>query len=397
MHVGVFLGELRPELGGGYTFVTDVLEGFLGIADRSNHRFSLFCQPAVADRLLSRGLPANVRVVRLASRGRVGRAVATLKHVLPVFGLLWRRPSALERAALAQRVELMWFVGGFFDTLDIPYVATVWDVQHLTHPWFPEVSSRWRWEYRELFLQRHLRRATAVITGTEVGRKELTFFYRLPEDRIHILPHPTPSFALNATSRNDRDIVERFGLPDRFLLYPAQFWAHKNHVNLLLAMKRLEDDNHVVPDLALVGSDKGNRRFVEDEAKKLGLSHKVHFLGFVSTEDLMALYRSAEALIYPSFSGPENLPPLEAFALECPVLASDFPGAREQLGDAALLFDPGDPSDMAKQILRMREEGVRAELVQRGKARSSRWTSREFAEGVLRIVDEIEPKRRAWR
>jgi hypothetical protein len=52
---------------------------------------------------------------------------------------------------------------------------------------------------------------------------------------------------------------------------------------------------------------------------------------------------------------------------------------------------------MAKQILRMREEGVRAELVQRGKARSSHWTSREFAEGVLRIVDEIEPKRRAWR
>ena len=397
MHVGVFLGEQRPELGGGFTFVTDVAEGFLAIADQSKHHFSLFCHPDAADQLLQRNLPTNVTVVKLGSRGRVGRAIATLKHILPIFGLLWRRASALERAASSHGVELIWFVGGFFDTLDIPYIATVWDVQHLTHPWFPEVSSKWRWEYRELFLQRHLRRATAIITGTEVGKSELMYFYRLPHDRIHILPHPTPSFALNAPRRDDMDVIRRFDLEEDFLLYPAQFWPHKNHVNLLLALKCLEDDGNVVPGLVFVGSDKGNRRFVEDQARELGLSHKVRFLGFVSIEDLIALYRYAQALVYPSFSGPENLPPLEAFALGCPVLASDLPGAREQLGEAALLFDPNDPSDIARQILRIKEAGVRTDLVQRGRARSGRWTSREFADGVFRIINDIEPTRRAWR
>jgi glycosyltransferase involved in cell wall biosynthesis len=397
MHVGVFLGEFRADLGGGFTFVNEVAEAFFAIAAESHHRFSLFCPTDVAKHLRSRRLPANLTVIDLAPRGVVGRAISALKHVTPVFGLLWRRPCALERAALAQGVEMIWFVGGFFDTLDMPYIATVWDVQHLTHPWFPEVSAKWRWEYRELFLRRHLRRAAGVITGTEVGKRELMSFYGLPADRIHILPHPTPSFALNAApAENDVEAIERFGLSGKFLLYPAQFWAHKNHFNLLLGLKRLGEMGHPVPDLALVGSDKGNRGFVQSKAAELGLEDKVHFLGFVSTQELVALYRQAGALIYPSFSGPENLPPLEAFALGCPVVASDFPGAREQLGDAALLFDPMAPDEMARALLQLQNPMVRARLVERGHTRAKSWTGRDYSRGVIRAIDKFEPIRRTW-
>jgi glycosyltransferase involved in cell wall biosynthesis len=396
MHVGVFLGEFRPDHGGGYTFVNDVAEGFFAIAAESHHQFSLFSSPDTAALLRRRDLPANVMVVDLPARGVAGRAIATLKHVVPIFGYFWRWPCALERAALARGVELMWFVGGFFDTLNIPYIATVWDVQHLTHPWFPEVSSGWRWEYRELFLQRHLRRAMAVITGTKVGKAELMSFYRLPEERIHILPHPTPSFTLTATASDDADVIVKFNLGKGYLLYPAQFWAHKNHVNLLLAMKLLSDGGHPVPDLALAGSDKGNRDFIKSKASELGLADRVRFLGFVTTEELVALYRHAGALVYPSFSGPENLPPLEAFALGCPVVASDFPGAREQLGEAALLFDPKDPDAIMRAILQVQQPDIRASLVERGYTRARSWTGMDFARGVVRIIDDFEPVRRTW-
>ncbi len=397
MHVGVFLGEFRADLGGGFTFVNEVAEAFFKVAADSHHRFSVFCPPDVAKHLRSRVLPANLTVLDLEPRGAVGRAISALKHVMPLFGLLWRRSSSLERAALAQGVEMIWFVGGFFDTLDTPYIATVWDVQHLTHPWFPEVSAKWRWEYRELFLQRHLRRAACVITGTEVGKRELMSFYGLPTDRIHILPHPTPSFALNADPpESDVDAIKRFGLSGEFLLYPAQFWAHKNHVNLLLGLKHLGEMGHPVPDLALVGSDKGNRSFVQAMVAQLGLENKVHFLGFVSTQELVGLYRQADALIYPSFSGPENLPPLEAFALGCPVVASDFPGAREQLGDAAILFDPKSPHEIAKALLQLRNPKVRAELIERGHIRAKSWTGSDYSRGVIRAIDEFEPIRKTW-
>jgi len=396
MHVGVFLGEFRADLGGGYTFVNDVAEAFFMVAAESRHRFTLFSPPKAAALLRDRALPANVTVVDLPVRGVVGRAVATLKHVVPIFGYFWRRPCALERAALARGVELMWFVGGFFDTLNMPYIATVWDVQHLTHPWFPEVSSDWRWEYRELFLQRHLRRATAVITGTEVGKAELVSFYRIPENRIYILPHPTPSFTLAEADTDGACAIEKFKLSNNYLLYPAQFWAHKNHVNLLLAMKFLGDGGHPVPDLALVGSDKGNREFIKGKAAELGLSNRVHFLGFVTTGELVALYKQAGTLVYPSFSGPENLPPLEAFALGCAVVASDFPGAREQLGDAALFFDPKSPEAIAQAILQAQQPDIRTRHVERGYKRAKCWTGVDFARGVVKIIDDFEPVRSAW-
>ena len=64
----------------------------------------------------------------------------------------------------------------------------------------------------------------------------------------------------------------------------------------------------------------------------------------------MKLYTNAFSLVYPSFFGPENMPPLEAFALGCPVIASEVSGAKEQLGNAAILFDPRDENDLARKI-----------------------------------------------
>src|SRR5947207_15976216 len=83
---------------------------------------------------------------------------------------------------------------------------------------------------------------------------------------------------------------------------------------------------------------------------QLDLADLVKVLGFVPRDDLTAFYCNALALVYPTFFGPENLPPLEAMALGCPVIASNVAGAEEQLGDAALLFDPKDESQLARAI-----------------------------------------------
>jgi glycosyltransferase involved in cell wall biosynthesis len=85
------------------------------------------------------------------------------------------------------------------------------------------------------------------------------------------------------------------------------------------------------------GSDKGNESYIKQMAAELDLADQVKFLGFVPQEDLCSLYRNAFALTYVTFNGPNGLPPLEAFALGCPVVASKILG--EQLGDGALLVD----------------------------------------------------------
>ena len=114
--------------------------------------------------------------------------------------------------------------------------------------------------------------------------------------------------------------------------------------------------------------------------------------------DLVALYRSALALTYMTFFGPENLPPLEAFALDCPVVASAVNGSEEQLGDAASLVPPADHLALATSILQLRDDAtVRSTLIERGRARARRFTKREYIQGMLAILDELEPVIRTWR
>jgi glycosyltransferase involved in cell wall biosynthesis len=181
------------------------------------------------------------------------------------------------------------------------------------------------------------------------------------------------------------------------LFYPAQFWAHKNHVNLLLAVHKLREDYGLTFPVVFVGSDKGNVNYVKKWVEDLGLDRQVHFLGFVPQADLIALYRNAFALTYLTFFGPENLPPLEAFALKCPVIASDVSGAREQLRDAALLVDPADPAACAQAIKSLHDDSqLRIALIERGLNRASGWTGRDFVRGVFSIFDEFEAIRRCW-
>ena len=209
-------------------------------------------------------------------------------------------------------------------------------------------------------------------------------FYGVPSERIKILPHPTPRFALNAQPPADSDVLSRYGLSPGYLFYPAQFWPHKNHANLLRAVAELRDQHELLFEVVLVGSDKGNQQHIRELANQLGLGSHVHFLGFVSQQDLAVLYQNAFALTYQSFFGPENLPPLEAFALGCPVIAANVSGAVEQLGDAAILVDPKNVEEIAGAIRTLHNDlKLLAELVCRGRERALARTADHFVRGVF--------------
>ncbi|HET7912103.1 MAG TPA: glycosyltransferase, partial [Pseudolabrys sp.] len=214
-----------------------------------------------------------------------------------------------------------------------------------------------------------------------------------------LLPHPTPRFALDAGPGTPapQDIAH-LKIRRPYFLYPAQFWAHKNHVNLVLALAELVSRHGLDVDFAFVGSDKGNRDHVWSVAKEAGVADRLNYLGFVSRDDLVHLYRNAIGLAYVSWCGPENLPPLEAVALGCPVVATRIPGAEEQLGGAALFVDPARPDDIADGLARIHSDAaLRAALVSKGLARARRWTSLEYVSGAMDIFTNLEPMLRCWR
>ena len=282
--------------------------------------------------------------------------------------------------------------------MDIPFAVMLWDLQHRGSPWFPEVSVGQEWNRREQNYAELLRRATVIYTGTAQGRDEAALYYQVAPERIKVLPFPVPSFAIEAARvPRDPDRLSRLGVPTNYLFYPAQFWAHKNHVLVLEACKIVRDKTGWDLGIVFTGADKGNLSYVREYSHRLGLEKSVNFLGFVEKEDILELYKGAFCLVFPTFFGPDNLPPLEAFGLGCPVIASDIPGAREQLGDAAILVPPTDEGALANSVLDLRNAEVRDRLISSGLAATARTNWDDYAQRIIDSVNDFSAIRRTWR
>jgi glycosyltransferase involved in cell wall biosynthesis len=397
--VGVYLGQHLPDMGGVHTFEAELLRALKEAAGSSRHDFVVFSWSRVAEAELTQ----KVKFVFLSQKVW-RRAGWRFRDAGTRFGG-WVRNEPwvgqsrgwVERVVAGYGIEVMCNFAHAMLTEEIPYISIVLDLQHRLQPFFPEVSVGGEWDRRERHYGRHVMRAARLITGTRAGKAELQLFYQVPEDRIAILPHPTPSFPPEDQGADPQTVVAKYGIPSAHLFYPAQFWPHKNHVGLLLAARLMQEKYGIALPVVLVGSDRGNERYVRRLAVDWGLADRVYFLGFVPREDLRALYRSAFALVFPSFFGPENLPPLEAFAVGCPVVAARVPGAEEQLGDAALLVDPRKPDEIAAAIYSLHTNPeLRRTLVERGTKRAARFTGSDFVAGLLSILNEFESTRRCW-
>jgi glycosyltransferase involved in cell wall biosynthesis len=394
MKVGVFLDDYRPEDGGAFTMQGDLLLSLCENVGQSSHQFTIIS--AKSTLIETQVKKAGLQWMPYRKPGLLEKAGVVFARAFPGTRKQLRWRSSFERQLRKRGIDFVWFVGPRPVDLDLPYLAIVLDLQHRKQPWFPEVSEYSEWETRERRLAPFLRRAAAIVAGTQAGKDEITHLFQIPDERIHILPHPTPAYALQAGLQKNA-LAAQLDVAPGFLFYPAQFWAHKNHVNLLLALKQLRDEGLVIP-LVLVGSDYGNETYIRKTIADLGLGSQVKVLGFVDNSTLIALYQNALALTYLSFFGPENLPPLEAFALGCPVIAAQVDGAKEQFGDAAVLVDPANVDEIAAAIRKVhKDKKLRAGLIAKGNKRAKRWTAKDFVQGVFEILDGFEPIRRTWK
>jgi glycosyltransferase involved in cell wall biosynthesis len=285
----------------------------------------------------------------------------------------------------------------------VPYVVVVHDLQHRLQPEFPEVSEGGEWEWREYFFRNGVRYATLVVTESEVGKEDVSSCYGewgVTPDRVRVLPNLPAPFGPAGAAEGER-VRGKYRLPRRYLFYPAQFWPHKNHARVVEALGVLKRERDLRVPLVCCGSWSGEireRTFREvgELVQRHGLDGQVFFLDYVPNDDMAGLYVGAAALVFPTFFGPTNIPPLEAWSVGCPVLTSDIRGLREQAGDAAILVDPRSVTALAEGMHRLwTDETLRSDLVARGRARVASYTARDFSDRLRGIVEEAKRRVRA--
>jgi glycosyltransferase involved in cell wall biosynthesis len=267
---------------------------------------------------------------------------------------------------------------------------------HRLQTYFPEVSiSGWKYQDRENFYQKMIGKSSFAIIGNDAGAKQINQFYNYPLERIKTIPMPTPNYVYELTG-DDKILSKNNIFKHQYLFYPAQFWPHKNHIRLLKALKILQQKN-IKFDLVFTGSDKGNQEYIKQKTKEFGLENFVKFLGFVSKEEIIALYQNAFALTYSSMFGPDNIPPLEAMALNCPVICANYNGAQEQLKNCALFFDPLNENEIVDKIINLQNNSqLRNDLQDRGAKLAKQVNTKNYVESLIKILDEFQPIREMW-
>jgi glycosyltransferase involved in cell wall biosynthesis len=304
---------------------------------------------------------------------------------------------------LKAEIDLIYFLSpnAYAQTLEkLNYITTVWDLCHRDYPEFPEVRWNREFEIREAIYRSILPRAFAVLVDSDLGKHNIVKRYGTDETRVHVMPFEASQGSRSDNTINKPDpfnVLTKYQLIHPYVFYPAQFWAHKNHVYLLEGLKELELLYGVKLSAIFSGSDKGNMHYIAEYANELFISDRVRFAGFVSDEEMTTLYKQSVALVMPTYFGPTNLPPIEAFELGVPVLYPDTVGLREQVDGAALLLDLKRPRSLASQLFRLLSEpNLKNQLVKAGKQRISYLNQIDRTQILQSILEEFICRRITW-
>lgn len=311
--------------------------------------------------------------------------------------------SPFEEFLVRRNIDLVYFLSpsSWARDLDqINYITTVWDLCHRDAPEFPEVRWNQQFEAREKNYRALLPRATAIFVDSDLGKKNITYRYGIDEGRVHVMPFQASAATRKpeaGSSSSPINVREKYSLNVPYVFYPAQFWAHKNHVYLLESLRMLENRYGHRVGAIFSGGDKGNLTYVQSYVRKMNLEQRVRFVGFVDNDEIPELFRQSLALVMPTYFGPTNLPPLEAFELGVPVLYSDKAGLRDQVGNAALLMDLGDPMSMADHIKNLIDDPqLRIRLVEAGRDRLKCFDRTDRLAILKQIIEDFRLKRLTW-
>lgn len=286
-------------------------------------------------------------------------------------------------------------------TEEFNYIFTVWDLNFLDSMEFPEVYAKREFERRDRLYRTAIRKAVRIVTDSPITKKRIMEIYNVDENRV-ILSTFLPSKSVTITEKeylnNYIDIKKKYNINGEYIYYPAQFWPHKNHLYIIEGLKILKEKHGLKVNAVFSGSNKGNLKFVLNKAREAGLADQIHYIGFVEAKEIPYLYKQALALVMPTYLGPTNIPPLEAFKLGCPVLYSDLPDLKDQVKDAAVFMDLRNPENLCKELLRIIKHPTELDaLIDNGK-RKSEELERENCWPVLKYAfDDYRQKMRCWK
>lgn len=217
-------------------------------------------------------------------------------------------------------IEFIYFLGpsNLINVTDnFNYAVNIYDINHRLDNFFPEYKKNNVIDDRERIIINCVKKSFKIIVDTNRSKKEMQSYYNCSSDKIEVIPFNTflPSYyeSKKETFRSE-DLNKKFDFLNKkkTFFYPAQFWAHKNHMYILEAVNLLKGKN-LDFKIVFCGSDKGNYKFIKKKITELNLEDKIQVFDFLTEDEIVYLYLNVAAIIVPSYVARSTLLLYEAF------------------------------------------------------------------------------------
>lgn len=347
-----------------YEFTLFVLEDDVPLFDFVGERMQIVTVPERYRPPLS-----NIAWHQFVLPQRVRELGLDVLHVPSYRRMLWSRPCAL--------------------------VATIHDLAPFRLPGKYDVA---RMLYGRVAVRRLAHRQHEIVAVSRETATDIQRFFRIPAARLNVISNGLNHERFTPTGREEAAawVAQQHGLRPPFFLYVARLeHPAKNHARLLAAFDRFKTEAPSPWQLVLCGSDWHGAEVIHERVRRSPFAADIHTPGFVPDADLANWYRAASVFVYPSLFEGFGLPPLEAMACGCPVLASAIGAVAEVCGDAALLANPEDSDDLTRQLRRVAEDAaLRERLRAAGLKRAREFDWHNTATAMLGVYERAASEQR---
>lgn len=376
MKIAVDVLSVRPDgsAGGATGFALELIKGF---ASRQGVQVMVLCGDWNI-KYLKEYLPKNVQFCQVMGE-RHGTGIRILDRAINHLRL-----KLQNRQVLAQNgVDILYcpFSAATYKENGIPTVSTILDIQHEYYPQFFEPQEL---VHRRKFYQDIVKKVERVVCISDYTRNTFCEKYGFPIERAE-----TVYIAIqNRFEKEDESILDKLGIKgQKYIVYPANFWEHKNH-KLLLNAFGMYADQHREMKLVLTGNPLDQKEYYDTLLKAMKISEQVVITGYVNDEELYSILKNAEGMIYPSLFEGFGIPVVEAMHLHKLIACSNLTSLPEIGCEAIYYFDPKKPDEILQGICYLADTKMTDEMIQKYDEKLREYESDKMVDAYLKVFEE---------
>lgn len=381
MKIAVDVLSIREDgsAGGATGFALELIKGF---ARSSNVQVLVLCADWNRE-VLKKCLPGNVQLCQVVGETRytgIGRIDRRINQIVRKF----RTGSVLSK----NNIDILFcpFSAASFKEKGIPTVSTILDIQH---EYYPQFFAPQELQHRRNFYQEIVRKVERVVCISDYTKVTFCEKYGYPLERAQ-----TIYIAIqNRFDKEDSTILNRLNIEEqKYIVYPANFWEHKNH-KLLLNAFAMYANEHTDMKLVLTGNPLEQADYYKDLLKALKIEDLTVITGYVTNEELYSILKNSKGLIYPSLFEGFGIPIVEAMHLRKLIACSNLTSLPEIGCKGICYFNPQKPDDILEGIKFLAQNKISEDTIAEYEEKLKEYETDKMVQEYLAVFKDVIEKK----